>query len=285
MFLFWQEDDDAALVHGAVRELAEILDQQYRYTVQIQTIPSSVDGTRSSWRWLSRQLNDFAEDVDQRDVLKIVFYAGHTYLDGNREMVLASSRDSSKASNIRWNGIQQIFEEASADTLIMMDAAYYPSSRITRARGVLELIAASTSDENYLALDRCSFTLALADILRTRASRGSPLSAVELHAILFSSYSKIVQDRNPEREVVSSFPAPLHAMTSGNSRLPSIFLSPITPNSPPRPGVQDNYPLLHMSIRLNDDNVDIDSWNEWLRLMPEGIRDVKVEGPFRATTR
>ena len=40
-----------------------------------------------------------------------------------------------------------------------------------------------------------------------------------------------------------------------------------------------------MSVRLKDDNVDVDSWNEWLRLMPSGVRDVKVEGPFRATYR
>jgi hypothetical protein len=89
LLLFWQDDDDVSLVHNAVRELADVLDKQYRYTVQIQTIPSSMDGAKSSWRWLSRQLNDFAEDRDQRDVLKIVYYVGHTYLDGNREMVLA----------------------------------------------------------------------------------------------------------------------------------------------------------------------------------------------------
>lgn len=89
LLLFWQDDDGAALVHNVVRELADVFDKQYRYTVQIQMIPSSVDGTRSSWRWLSRQLNDFAEEHDQRDVLKIVYYVGHTYLDGNREMVLA----------------------------------------------------------------------------------------------------------------------------------------------------------------------------------------------------
>jgi hypothetical protein len=89
LLLFWQDDDDVALVHNAVRELADIFEKQYRYTVQVQTIPSSMDATRSSWRWLSRQLNDFAEEHDQRDVLKLVYYVGHTYLDGNREMVLA----------------------------------------------------------------------------------------------------------------------------------------------------------------------------------------------------
>lgn len=89
LLLFWQDDDDAFSVSNAVRELAEVLDKSYHYTFQIQTIPSSSDGCKSSWRWLSRQLNDFAEDRDQRDVLKIVYYAGHTYLDGNREMILA----------------------------------------------------------------------------------------------------------------------------------------------------------------------------------------------------
>lgn len=89
LLLFWQDDDDVATVHHAVRELADVLDNYYHYTLQTKTIPSLSDGTRSSWRWLSRELNAFAEERDQRDVLKIVYYAGHTYLDGNREMVLA----------------------------------------------------------------------------------------------------------------------------------------------------------------------------------------------------
>lgn len=166
-----------------------------------------------------------------------------------------------------------------------MDAAYYPSSKMVRQTGVLELIAASMSDEHYGALDRCAFTLALAELLRTSASRFNPLSAAEVHSALFSRYPSMVRDKNPEREIVTNFPAPLHTMMSGNSRLPSIFLSPVPHNSPLRGSVHDNYPLLHMSIRLNDDNVDPDSWNEWLRLMPDGVKDVKVEGPFRATFR
>lgn len=90
LLLFWQDDEDISNVQAAVNELAEVFDKFYHYSFQIQTIPSSSsDGCKSSWRWLSRQLNDFAEDRDQRDVLKIVYYVGHTYLDGNREMVLA----------------------------------------------------------------------------------------------------------------------------------------------------------------------------------------------------
>ncbi|KAM4058040.1 hypothetical protein HRG_011004 [Hirsutella rhossiliensis] len=286
LLLFWHDDDDVALVRGAVEELADVLEKYYHYTFHIQTIPSSSDGSKSSWRWLSRQLNEFAEDRDQRDVLKIVYYAGHTYLDGNREMVLASSKDGSKASIIRWNGIQQILEEACSDTLILMDAAYYPSSRMVRQKGVLELIAASVSEEHATALDRCAFTRALAEHLRTRATRSNPLSAVELHSVLLATYPKLIHDKNPEKETITSFPAPLHAMMSGNSRLPSIFLCPMYQHSPLRNNFSyENSPQLHLSIKLHDDNVDIDSWNEWLRLMPEGIKDIKVDGPFRTSFR
>lgn len=191
-----------------------------------------------------------------------------------------------RASTIRWSGIQQILEEACSDTLIIMDAAYYPSSRMSRQRGVLEIIAAAMSEDHFSALDRCAFTRALADQLRTRATRANPLSAAELHSILLANYPKLVQDRNPERETVTSFPSPLHTMMSGNSRLPSILLEPLHQTSPLRSSFSyENNPQLHMAIRLHDDNVDIDSWNEWLRLMPEGIKDVKVEGPFRTTFR
>ncbi|KAG5808487.1 hypothetical protein H9Q74_014402 [Fusarium xylarioides] len=287
LFLFWQDDEEVPIIQTAVRELAEVFDKYYRYNFQVQAIPSPSDGCKSSWRWLSRALNEFVEDRDERDVLKIVYYAGHTYLDGNREMVLASSRNPEQASTIRWGGIQQTLEEACADTLIIMDAAYYPSSRMVRQQGVLELLAASVSEEHYYDLDRCAFTRALAEQLRVRAARLSPLSAAELHANLFSQYAKMVQDKYPEKEVLTSFPSPLHMMMSGNSRLPSIFLSPVYQNSPTRGSFSsyENSPQLHLSIRLDDDNVDLESWNEWLRLMPEGIRDVKVEGPFRATFR
>ena len=81
-------------------------------------------------------------------------------------------------------------------------------------------------------------------------------------------------------------PSPLHMQTSGNARLPSILLAPLAPASPTRGGplfAQDpNGPQVHLSIQLaNDEPLDMDSWTEWLRMMPDGIKDVKVEGPYR----
>jgi hypothetical protein len=89
LFLFWEDDDDLAAVQSSANELAEVLQRYYHYTLDVKTIPSSTDGSKGSWRWLSRELHAFAEHQDQRDVLKVVYYAGSTHLDGNREMVLA----------------------------------------------------------------------------------------------------------------------------------------------------------------------------------------------------
>lgn len=152
---------------------------------------------------------------------------------------------------------------------------------------MLEIIAASISEDQFRATGRCAFTRALADQLRTRGVRFTPLSAAELHASLVSAYSNLAHDRTMEKAGGLGFPAPLHIMMSSNPRLPSIFLAPTYSRSPLRSSSlgYENNPQLHLSIKLNDDNVDVDSWNEWLRLMPEGIKDIRVEGPFRAAYR
>ncbi|KAK3394350.1 hypothetical protein B0H63DRAFT_43407 [Podospora didyma] len=287
LLVHWQEDDDHE-ARNALAELGKVLDQDYNYTFQIKSIPPSSDECKSSWRWLSREVTDFIDNQDHRDVLKIVYYSGHSYLNGNREMVLASSKLAEPSSVIRWSGIQQILEVACSDTLIVMDSAYYPSSQMVRQEGVLELIAASASEEHVKLLDRSAFTRALTDQLRTRASQKfmNPLSAAELHAKLLSLYPKMVQDRSPEKEMVTSFPSPLHMQVSGNAKLPSILLVPMQKGIPPyAPESPTNGAHMSLTFRLSDDTINTDSWAEWLRSMPEGIKEVKVDGPYRNTFR
>ncbi|KAI1103436.1 hypothetical protein F4804DRAFT_352925 [Jackrogersella minutella] len=284
LFIYWQDDENPS-VASAVEELGIVFDQYYRYAFEVLKIPSSAsDGCTNSWRWLSRIINDFTDKSDTRDVLKIVYYNGYSYLDEHREMVLARrvAQTLDLASTIRWSGIQQILEEARSDTLIIMDAAYYPSSKMVRQKGVLEVIAASSSEEYFDVLDRNSFTRTLADQLRTRATQRftNPLSAAELHSKLLSVYPKIIQDKHPEKGVAISFPSPLHIQISGNSRLPSITLSP--PQPPRTLYSPDNHhgPQLTFSMRLTEEALNIENWAEWLRMMPEGIKDIKVEGPY-----
>jgi hypothetical protein len=180
---------------------------------------------------------------------------------------------------IRWSGIQEFLEGACSDTLIIFDAVFRPSPKVVRQKGVLELIAASASEEHYTLLGRNNFTRALTQQLRARTSQrlASPLSAADLHGRLLSAYPKIVQEKKPEGPI-ASLPLPLHLQVSGNPKLPSITLSPMqaVSHAPETPGG----PQLMLSIRLADEHVNIDSWAEWLRMMPDDVKGVKVEGPY-----
>lgn len=175
-------------------------------------------------------------------------------------------------------------EGARSDTLIIFDAVYYTCSKLTRREGVLELIAASTSEDHFQLLGRNTFTRALAQQLRLRMMQRSPnpLSTAEVYTKLLSAYPRIVQERYPER-LLQNIPIPLHLQMSGNSKLPSITLYPLQSVRPHTPNLHTESSRgyqLTLSIRLSDDHLDIGSWSEWLRMMPDGIKDVKVAGPY-----
>ncbi|KAI0436386.1 hypothetical protein F4803DRAFT_557054 [Xylaria telfairii] len=286
LLIYWQDEHESNIA-GAVEELAEVFQKCYHYVPEIIKIPSAArDGYSNPWRWLSRIINEFIDKSDTRDTLKIVYYNGYSYLDDNREMVLSSSRNREKAGTIRWNGIQHILEEANSDTLIIMDSTYYPATKMVRRRGVLELIAASAPEDYYHLLERGIFTRALTEQLRLRAIQRIPnvLSAAELHSKLLSHFPKLILDRYPEKGAATVFPAPLHMQTSGNARLPSITLSPLPLQHPkPHSSPTDNAhpgPQVTLSIRLTDESLSLENWTEWFRMMPEGVRDVKVDGPY-----
>lgn len=89
LLINWQDEEDAA-ARAAVEELSDVLSNTYHFSLEAAKIPSSEsDSCRNSWRWLARVVHDFAERNDTRDVLKIVYYSGHSFLDEHREMVLA----------------------------------------------------------------------------------------------------------------------------------------------------------------------------------------------------
>ncbi|KAI0126910.1 hypothetical protein BJ170DRAFT_423540 [Xylariales sp. AK1849] len=284
LLICWQ-DDDVPSASAAVEELAEVFERYYHFAFEIIKIPpSSSDGCKNSARWLSRTINDFTDNSDTRDVLKIVYYNGYTYLDENEDMFLASAVDREKVSTIRWSGVQQFLEDACSDILIIMDAVYHPSSKIVRQKGILELLAASASEEHFNLLGRNSFTRVLAEKLRARALQRLPnaLSAAELHSKMLCVYPKMVQDRDPDGQA-KGLPMPLHLQMTGNSKLPSITLAPSLPARARTPIFSleaQSGPQLTLSIRLTEETLNIESWTEWLRLMPDGIKDVKVEGPY-----
>ncbi|KAI1365990.1 hypothetical protein F5Y08DRAFT_157578 [Xylaria arbuscula] len=285
LLIYWQDEHESDIASD-VEELADVLQKCYHFVPEIVKIPLAArNGYSNPWRWLSRIINEFIDKSDTRDTLKIVYYNGCSHLDDNREMVLSSSRNRDKGETIRWSGIQHILEEANSDTLILMDSIYYPTTKMVRRRGVLELIAASAPEDYYHLLERGVFTRALTDHLRARAIQHFPnaLSAAELHSKLLFLLPKLIHDRHPEKGATTAFPAPLHMQTTGNARLPSITLSPL-PLQLPKP--HSNSDTTHtgsqvtMQIRLTDESLSLENWTEWFRMMPEGIRDVKVDGPY-----
>ena len=211
---------------------------------------------------------------------------------------------------MRWSGIQQALEENVADTLILMDAAYYPSSAMATKAGVLELIAAATSQEHMADVGRCTFTHILAEQLRARATQGRPLTAAELHSSLLSRYAKVVQDRHPEREIIVSFPSPLHLQTSRNPRLPSVLLAPLphgvnggmangsgnnighgngntngaaingSSGAVGLPSASPPGPMVCLNVAIPENALELDNWIEWLRAMPDGARDVSLDRAY-----
>lgn len=87
LLMCWQDEDgsDALL---AMEDLGTVFREcSFSYKI-LQIPPSSSSVCTNPQRWLSREINDFTEDRDTRDVLKIVYYNGYTFLEDG-EMVLA----------------------------------------------------------------------------------------------------------------------------------------------------------------------------------------------------
>ncbi|OAA62650.1 hypothetical protein SPI_04190 [Niveomyces insectorum RCEF 264] len=291
MMLLWNDEPEND-VRAAAASLAALLEEKYHYAVDIVYMPAKA---QSPYRWLLQAVTDFINNRDMRDTLKILYYAGCSYLNEEREMVLSSSMNKTFGPTIRWSGIQQVLEDATSDTLVLMDAAYYPCSKMKRREGVLELIAASAGEDSSKTLGRISFTQALTEELRTRLDqtfRGplAALSAAELHVRLMASYPRMIQDRNPEMERILSFPSPLHLQMSASARLPSILLAPCRTRQPGSPHAHTREALpsgtqLTLTLRLAEGGVDKAGWVEWMRLLPEGVCDVKCENAFRSAYR
>lgn len=165
-----------------------------------------------------------------------------------------------------------------------MDCAYYPSYKTVRRQGMLEVVAASAGEDHVELLGRSAFTRAVTDLLRSRAAQHfkEPFSAAELHSKVLSLYPGMIREHHPESEIMVRFPTPLCMQLSGIKTLPSILLAPLRHGEPPR-SPQSGSHIISFTFRLEDGTFNTDSWAEWLRSMPEGIMEAKVDGPYRST--
>ncbi|KAK0729296.1 hypothetical protein B0T21DRAFT_385379 [Apiosordaria backusii] len=299
MLVRWQDDEDAE-ARNDIEELARVFKEDYNYSVKTKYIPTSGDPGNSSYLWLNREVNTFVTSHNQRDTLKIFYYSGHSYLGEDRDTMISSSRKATPGPDIPWKMIQGMFENICSDALIILDCAYYPLYQTVRRHGMLELIAASAGEDHVKLLGRSAFTRALIEQLKLRAVQKfkEAYSATELHAKLVSVYPSLVREQNPEKETITTFPTPLFVQLSGNKVLPSILLAPLvvrqhhqqpsgditpTPYTPDSPAAGGSH--LSLTFAMSDDTFNTEAWAEWLRSMPQGIRDLKVDGPYRNTFR
>jgi hypothetical protein len=194
---------------------------------------------------------------------------------------------SEKAAPIRWNAIQTILESARSDILVILDAAYYPSAKMIREIGALEVIAASASEEHARHLGRTTFTRAVTRELQDRAMRRyrDPFSAAELHAKLFADYPAYIHESQMDRPRVASFPAPLHILMTENTKLPSILLAPLKRDPVYTPDLGPNAPHISLTFNLATESIHMENWEDWLRMMPDGIKDLKLTSQYRPTLR
>lgn len=264
-----------------VKDLADVFKHSYQYSCESVMIPVASENTNPSL-WLQGRLIDFMSHRDTRESLKIIYYSGHSYLDGNRKMVITSPSRNESASAIQWTGIQQAMEDACADTLCIMDAPYFPSAPASRQKGVLELLAACNAEEHASRLGRTTFSRALTDELRSRVTQNfkRAATAAELHANLLAKYTTLIHDRMPEKQPVTSFPSPLYLQRSGNTSLPSIQLSPLNGRRSLPQGQDPDLGgrSVELVLQADRDKIHLETWQEWLRQMPEGILNIKI-GP------
>ncbi|KAK4201794.1 hypothetical protein QBC40DRAFT_48751 [Triangularia verruculosa] len=299
MLVRWQDDEDEGAKND-MEELARVFKADYNYSVKTKYIPTSGDPGNSSYLWLNREVNEFVTAYNQRDTLKVFYYSGHSYLGEDRDTMISSSKKATPGTDIPWKMIQGMFENICSDALIILDCAYYPLYQQVRRQGMLELIAASAGEDHVELLGRSAFTRAVTEQLKLRAVQKfkEAYSATELHAKLVSRYPSLVREQNPEKETITTFPTPLFVQLSGNKVLPSILLAPLivrqhhqqpsgdmtpTPYTPDSPAAGGS--TISLTFQMSDDTFNMESWAEWLRSMPQGIRDLKVEGPFRNTFR
>lgn len=309
--LYWEHDDDTNM-RVAVETLSTTFTDSYHYAVQTRSIPPD-SPTQTSWTWLNNTLTEFMQQQDdQPDVLKILYYNGYSHLrDGQIVLtgyVLAllfkhtyfltnmhiSSSNSEAEPSARWTGLQQILEEACQDTLLLMDTAYYPISPISRKQGVFELLAATHGADHANQLGRHTFTQALTDLLSRRAISKSSgdLTVSDIHAqMLYTLYPQAAaqvqtQEQQPPTTGLTTS-IPLHLRLSGPSRQPSILLEPIDAQSAAQNGTAAQSGFLNgqtkmmFNIEVPPVAVNNDSWAEWMRLAPPGVRCIEVEGSPR----
>ena len=86
LLLRWQDDEDSALINP-MDEFREVLGEYYNCSCQTKIIPSANQHHNASM-WVLDEILQFLK-TETEDELKILYWSSHSYLDGDRQMILA----------------------------------------------------------------------------------------------------------------------------------------------------------------------------------------------------
>lgn len=83
LLLSWEDDDLDPPCSEKIQRLRDVFENRYRFAVEEWKIPSD----RRSHKMCGNKLDAFVQAHEHRDVLLIIYYAGHGSLDRNRQCI------------------------------------------------------------------------------------------------------------------------------------------------------------------------------------------------------
>ncbi|KAH7327414.1 hypothetical protein BKA65DRAFT_554973 [Rhexocercosporidium sp. MPI-PUGE-AT-0058] len=221
LMISWQDEDPRLPVSLEIAELIRVFTDIYHYDVEEFKIPAL-----NPHYALNRKIMGFVEPApNDKEHLKIVYYAGHGRLTKTRLLEWTSGRDKprshpqSRIPSVQWSGIQVLLEQAESDALILLDCCAAGTSNAGGGSGVTELIAACPYNGTANGVGPYSFTNALVVELKELSLKRS-FSVGELYSNIFLRAQCQLSEHGRDR------PAPIHLPLTRQSKFPrSIQLS------------------------------------------------------------
>lgn len=200
-------EHDTLGVEPEVNALRDVLEFKYGFSVENWRIPANP----KSHKHLMQNALDFLDDFDSKDNLFILYYAGHGYINQDRQstwawyillfqntnfsLTLNSSTDANSPT-VDWSHVQSLFERALSDVLVLLDCCAAVSSAPKRGHnsGVMETIAACGFEGRAPPPGEHSFTTSLIEVLEDWENVPS-FSVTMLHSAVLN----VLKSRRKER--------------------------------------------------------------------------------------
>ncbi|KAH7312815.1 hypothetical protein BKA65DRAFT_146981 [Rhexocercosporidium sp. MPI-PUGE-AT-0058] len=256
MLLSWEDGNPG--IWGEMKRLEHTFSELYHFEVEECRIPN-----RDPGKALMGRVERFVERGDGEGKLLIVCYAGAVGMGRLGEGALWTANYLTDSPRVASAGVQKMFEEATADALMLFDSPFSPDPISQEGQGVTEVLAACGIESHSPLVGPDSFTSSLIKELE-EAFTGSPISVAELHGRMTSSardrkpellrntHGTLVPDENGQLIYAPSMKrTPVHSFLTDGVRRRSIVLTP-----QPVRGIRNTMSFPKAGRRT-------DTWAEW----------------------